>query len=804
MSHGPDLTGTTSIHLIGIGGAGMSSIARVLVGMGHRVSGSDAKDSAVLADLREIGVTTFVGHDASHIGDVSVVVRSSAVHGDNPEVEAAEAKGLPTLDRTEFLPLLAQRTPFVSISGTHGKTTTSSMTTIALDALGANPSFLVGSKIALLDASAAFTGGPMMVLEADESDGSFLSGPRVGALVTNVEADHLDHWGTWEALVDGFSRFLDGTDGPRIVCVDDPTLAEFARKAKSLGRPMIGYGFSEEADFRIVSNMSTPLGVAGDVETPQGVVHLQLGVPGRHNLLNATGALALVTSLGHAAADVADALGAYRGVARRFEPRGRADGVEFVDDYAHHPTELRAAIAAGRSHANGRLIVVFQPHRYTRTQALWDDFATTFDDVDVLVVTDIYPAGEKPRDRVTSDRLTDAIRRGSDVGHIEYRPTLAAAAGYTAGIVRDGDLVMSLGAGDVTTIADLVLARIVTSATTAEGVAQLVPDTPHHLSTRFAQSGLDVVLDQPLGPLCTYRVGGSADLFVRVDTQNQLETLAAVVASMIGAGTVDIDDIHVIGKGSNLLVADGGVRGLVVQLGDDFTDVEITRQGDGTVSVAVGAAALMPATARKLAAEGVTGFEWAVGIPGSLGGAVRMNAGGHGSEMAEVITGVHLIDLHSGEAQWMDPRDLQLGYRTSAVLSHQIVTKVDLSLIEGDPTIAGDRLSEIVHWRREHQPGGANAGSVFTNPPGDSAGRLIDTAGCRGLRIGTAEVSTKHANFIQADPDGRADDVMAVMKEVVRRVQDHHGITLHAETVLLGFPDSDVSVVKAPDMPGVG
>lgn len=792
-----DLAEPTTIHLIGVGGAGMSSIAIVLTGMGHRVSGSDARDSRVLEHLRSVGVMTFVGHHGHQIGDARLVVRSSAVGEDNPELVAAHAQGVPVLDRTAFLPLIAARTPFLSISGTHGKTTTSSMTAVALDVLGTRPSFLVGSRITSLGASAAFRGGSFMVLEADESDGSFLAGPRVGALVTNIEPDHLDHWGSWDALVAAFTKFLDETDGPRVVCVDDPTLAGFVDTSRHGVRPLIGYGFADHADYRIISSGANSRGAHGEVETPHGRVCLQLSVPGRHNLLNATGALALLTMLGHGVEEVARALGGYTGVARRFEARGTVDGADIVDDYAHHPTELRAAIAAGLSRSADRLVAVFQPHRYTRTSALWEDFATAFDGVDLLVITDIYPAGEKPIEGVSASDLANAIRQSSQVGRVEYRSTLEEAADHLAEIIGPGDLVMSLGAGDVTTIADLIIGRRSTEAARTVVPARSDQQRSNELVERLLEAGLVPQIDHPLGPLCTYRVGGNADVLVRIHDHDQLRALVGVLVPSDGPAPVEPGLVNVIGKGSNLLVADGGVRGLVVQLGGEFTEMEVIDRSNGLVTVRVGAAALMPATARRLARDGIIDFEWAVGIPGSLGGAVRMNAGGHGSEMAEVIHRAHVIDLQSGEARWLGPDELGLGYRTSSIGPHQIVTDVELSLREGDPRLAEERLAEIVRWRREHQPGGPNAGSVFTNPAGDSAGRLIDTAGCRGLRIGSAEVSTKHANFIQADPGGRAEDVMSLMKDVVGKVRDHHGITLHAETVLIGFDPEDVRYVKS-------
>jgi len=285
--------------------------------------------------------------------------------------------------------------------------------------------------------------------------------------------------------------------------------------------------------------------------------------------------------------------------------------------------------------------------------------------------------------------------------------------------------------------------------------------------------------DVPLGPLTTYRVGGPARWFV---TAERVEDLIDVAARREGR------DVLVIGRGSNLLVSDAGFDGIAVRLGEGFDVVE--RHGSspsGAPLVRAGGAASLPVVARRTVAWGLTGFEWAVGVPGSIGGAVRMNAGGHGSDMAASLVRVRLVDLGSGEDVSVDAAQLDLSYRSSNLRADQVVLHADLQLATGDVRAGEAELSEIVRWRREHQPGGQNAGSVFTNPPGDSAGRLIDAAGCGGLRIGTAEVSTKHANFIQSDVGGSADDVHALMVEVARRVAGVHGVHLHPETRLVGF-----------------
>jgi UDP-N-acetylmuramate dehydrogenase len=284
-----------------------------------------------------------------------------------------------------------------------------------------------------------------------------------------------------------------------------------------------------------------------------------------------------------------------------------------------------------------------------------------------------------------------------------------------------------------------------------------------------------VEIDAPLGPRTTYRVGGSAAVLVVVHDLADLVAMAAITAT---DGTATL----VVGRGSNLLVADQGFPGVALALGEGFDFEEIVDE-----TVVAGAARALPVLARSTVAAGLTGFEWAVGVPGSIGGAVRMNAGGHGADMAAALVAVTVVDLRSGDVEERPAEALDLRYRHSALEAHEVVADVRLRLAFGDRAESERALSEIVRWRREHQPGGQNAGSVFTNPSGDSAGRLIDIAGCKGLRIGTASVSTKHANFIQADPGGSADDVLAVMQEVRARVTERTGVVLVPETHLVGF-----------------
>ncbi len=453
--HALDLDRARNVHLVAIGGAGMSAIATVLAGRGHRVTGSDAVSSSATERLLALGVSVSIGHAAHQVGDAEFVVASSAVGDDNVEVVEARRRGLAVLARREALDALAASSPLASISGTHGKTTTTSMAAVALRGTGLDPSFVIGAEVPALGAAAHAGRDPVLVLEADESDASFLAGPRCAALVTNVEADHLEFWGGWSQLLDGFDEFLAGTEGPRIVCADDP-------QSRALGERhgAVSYGLAQDATYRVADLRCDPAGSSFTLDGPTGSVDVRIAMPGEHNALDAAGALALSAELGRDMGAAADALAGFGGAARRFERRGSHAGIDLVDDYAHLPTEVRAVLAAGRAGGWERVVAVFQPHRYSRTEALWQDFAGAFGDADVLVLTDIYPAGEAPRPGVSATLLRDALVDAAPELELHWCPTLAEVADELAELLRPGDLCLTIGAGDVTGVADLVLARL--------------------------------------------------------------------------------------------------------------------------------------------------------------------------------------------------------------------------------------------------------------------------------------------------------------------------------------------------------
>jgi UDP-N-acetylmuramate--alanine ligase len=445
-----DLSVPRRIHVIGIGGAGMSAIAAVLIEMGHRVSGSDLKASPTTERLAALGVTISVGHHAAHIADdTEIVTRSTAVPDHNPEVQEARRRGLPVARRADTLAAISATRRTVAVCGTHGKTTTASLLALALLDAGHRPSFIIGGELNEIGGGASWVpDGDLFVVEADESDGTFLELTCHGVVITSVEPDHLDHWVTVDALRDAFVAVARAAAGPVVACADDPGAAAVAAHVDA-----VTYGFDPASVVQIVDHAPDRGGQRFRLRRHgHHLADVDLAVPGIHNARNAAAAFTMAVELGADAAAVAAGLARYTGVARRFEPRGEVGGVRFVDDYAHLPTEVALTIDAARGLDPERLICVFQPHRYSRTESLWADFAGAFDGVDHLIVTGIYPAGEAPRPGITGRLVADAVTASAGSPPVTYVARRRDVAGVVGAILRPGDLCLTLGAGDLTTL----------------------------------------------------------------------------------------------------------------------------------------------------------------------------------------------------------------------------------------------------------------------------------------------------------------------------------------------------------------
>ncbi len=453
------------VHLVGIGGAGMSGIARVLLARGVPVSGSDAKDSRALAELRVLGADVHVGHDAAHLAGADTVVVSSAVRETNAELRAARERGLRVLLRAEALASLMVGRRRVAVAGTHGKTTTTSMLTVAAFACGVDPSFAIGGDLNEAASNAHHGTGDLFIVEADESDGSFLVYAPHAAVVTNVEADHLDHYGDEAAVVRAFERFTATIepDGFLVACADDPGSARLARVARAAGVDVRTYGTDEQADLRLEDVVvSGTTSAWTPVLRGRRLPRVQLAVPGRHLALNSAAALLTGLGLGLPEPALAAGLGGYTGVRRRMEHKGTAGGVRVYDDYAHHPTEVVAQLQAAREVVGaGRLVVAFQPHRYSRTLAFADRFGQALGAADEVVVMEVYAAGEDPVPGASGAAVAAAVPLPAE--RVHYEPSWSAVPAALAGRARPGDLVLTLGAGDVTQVGPEVLRLLGTS-----------------------------------------------------------------------------------------------------------------------------------------------------------------------------------------------------------------------------------------------------------------------------------------------------------------------------------------------------
>lgn len=438
-----------NIHFIGIGGAGMSAIAYVLIKRGYDVSGSDLRAGHVSAHLAEEGAMVFMGHDECQIDDADAVVVSTAIHANNPELVAAKRKGLPVFHRSDVLAEILNAAYGVAVAGAHGKTTTSAMVSCIAAESGVDPTIIIGGEVSSLGGNARNGAGKFVVAEADESDGSFLKLYPNIVVITNVENDHLDHYGTEENIYQAFKQFVANLKpgGKAVLCIDNPKVK---RLAEETDRDVITYGVEgEEADYT-ARNISYDIsGTTYDLYYhDEKVTQVMLIIPGRHNVLNSVGAFAAAREMGIKVEDILASLKKFRGVKRRFETKGKVHGIWVVDDYAHHPTEIGVTLKAARQTKPQRLVCLFQPHRFTRTKLLFDQFCTSFRECDQLVITDIYSAGEPPIPGINSAKLAQGIEAATGQ-KVEYVSRLPKAEEYLEQIVQPGDLVMTMGAGDV-------------------------------------------------------------------------------------------------------------------------------------------------------------------------------------------------------------------------------------------------------------------------------------------------------------------------------------------------------------------
>ncbi|CAB4531037.1 unannotated protein [freshwater metagenome] len=449
---------TKTVHFIGIGGAGMSGIARIMLSQGITVSGSDAKDSPVLAGLASLGAKTFVGHAAMNLGSSEVLVVSSAIDIGNPELIAAQAKKLIILGRAEALALLMSESTSIAIAGTHGKTTTTSMLTVALQSAGMDPSFAIGGMINSAGTNAHSGTGKVFVAEADESDGSFVAYQPVGAIVTNIEWDHVDHFPDYDSVLQAFQEFVNSIQpaGFLVACTDSPGVQQLLASIARTDIRIITYGAQGEYSFAQLS-LGAQESKARITRNGRVLGELALPVPGEHNVMNALATIAAGVEVGAPVASLFEGLSNFSGARRRFELKGMAHGIRVIDDYGHHPTEVMVTLTAARRYAGtGKVIAIFQPHRYSRTQAFTQEFAQTLSLADKVFLLEVYPAGEASIPGVSALNIAQLM----DSHVAVFQPSMIEVVEQILELAKPGDVIFTLGAGDVNSLAPVILTSL--------------------------------------------------------------------------------------------------------------------------------------------------------------------------------------------------------------------------------------------------------------------------------------------------------------------------------------------------------
>ncbi len=745
------------VHLVGVAGSGMSGIAALLIELGHTVSGSDKVSTTETDRLQRLGLRFREQHRPEEAGTADLIVFSSAIKNDNPILVSARNYGKPIVRRAEALAAIMRSKRGIVIAGMHGKTTTSAMTAHVLREGGLHPCHYVGAEIPVLGTNAHWDSrGQYFVAEGDESDGTVALFRPEHTLILNIEEEHLDFYADLDAIEKVFAQLITQTAGTVFYNLDDKNAA---RVCRSLARG-ISYGFADEADYRAVDIRLTGFASTFRVNhRGQDLGEAVLNVPGQHNVHNALGVIALASELGIAFEKIAKSLAKFEHARRRFEIKYDSPRFLLVDDYGHHPTEIRATLKAARSVGRKRVLTMFQPHRYSRTKALRKEFGRAFDDADRVVVTDVYGSSEAPIPGVTGQIIADEI-----VGHghrgVSYQPRLEWVHRAVGNMLESGDLVLSLGAGNIHEQLSALAADLVI----AEKLKELVGE------------GGDVRLYEPLSKHTTLRVGGPAQFWVEPRTEKAFAELIRF------CGDENLP-LFVMGRGSNLLVRDGGVRGVVVHpCGGDFDKIEI----DG-VEITAGVGAKLKEVAYAGKAAGIGGMEWMEGIPGAVGGGLRMNAGAMGAQTFENVVRVRYLDAN-GEAHTKSRDELEVHYRDFPLLEKNFAVS---AVFRGQPAPLEEivrKLEASQEKRRTSQPAAKSAGCIFKNPDSCPAGKLVDELGLKNAHVGKARVSEVHGNFIVNDGGATAADMLELIEKIKATALAKRGIELETEVQIVGEP----------------
>ncbi len=746
--------GELKIHLIGVAGSGMSGIAGLLLSLGHHVSGSDKVTTVETERLKKLGLEFYLQHQAEAITDADLVIYSSAIRPGNVEYDEAIRTNKSMVRRADALAAILNCKKGIIVAGMHGKTTTSSMAAHVLRAGGVKPSHYVGAEIPILGTNAHWDAeGEYFVAEGDESDGTLAFYHSEHAIILNIEEEHLDYYEDLAAIEAVFNNLLDQTHGNIFYCADDAN----ATRICSVRPRAISYGESAAADYRFQTVLSKAFRSQFKVyRKGTWLGDFTLNVPGRHNVSNATCVIALATELGVGVEKIAEAFESFRGAKRRFEVKYRSDNYMVVDDYGHHPSEIRATLSTARAIGAKRIFVMFQPHRYSRTLALKDEFGAAFKEADGVYVADVYAASEKPIPGVSGQTIVDAIAATGQTGAV-YQPDRFQIPIDIGRQLLPDDMVLSLGAGHIH----------------EQGTA-LAQDLARLEELQGVMGPGLIRLYEPLAKHTTLRVGGPAQFWVEPETE-------AGFAALVRHAMNNKIPLMVMGRGSNLLIRDGGIRGVVVHLArGEFRKIEVK---DGEITAGVGVKLKELAYAARDA--GIGGFEWMEGIPGNVGGGLRMNAGAMGGETFGNVASVRCLDGDC-EIHTRAPAELEVHYRDVPSLKINYALSAVFRGKPGDAAEIEKLLEASMLKRRASQPKESSAGCIFKNPAQCPAGKLVDELGLKNMSIGKARVSEVHGNFIVNDGGASASDVLELIEKIKATALKERGIHLDTEVQIVG------------------
>ncbi len=749
-----------SIHFTGIKGVGMSALALCCRDLGIKISGSDLAEIFVTDELlKRSNIKWQVGFSDQHVGKVDLLVYTGAHKAEkNIEVVAAQKKNIPAISHAEALGILMNQKKGISVCGVGGKTTISAIIATILTKVGLHPSFAIGvGDIQSLKTSGRFDNkGEYFIAEADEYCVSpSCRRPRFSyqkpqiIVIPNIEFDHPDVFKNLDHTIQIFKEFVETLpkNGLLIACVDNENIRKLLRLVKV---PVETYGFSKKADWQIRNYQQwkekTIFTLKGEKEE---IKNIQLLIPGKFNCLNAVGAIVAARFLDISSKEIKKAISFFQGTKRRFEFIAQVKGIKLYDDYAHHPLEIKSTLKAAKDwFSNKRIFVIFQPHTFSRTKKLFKDFSQSFSDASGVIFTDIYPSAREKKDlSISSELLARETRKGHQ--SVFYSPSKEEILDYLKKTVKKGDIIFTMGAGDIFRWHKDIIKKL-----------------------QAKERRLKIIRNKTLSNLTTFGIGGKAKCFCEINNLSELK-------KAINWAKEKKIPWFILGGGSNILIGDKGIKGLVIKIKDSPIKIKESR-------LMVGSGVTLSRLLLFSLENGLSGLEFLTGIPGTIGGAIVGNAGLKKRWIGDLVEKVITFNPKDNEIHEVSKKDCDFGYRTSRFLkTKEIIWQVVLDYKKLNKELIQKKMNVYIK-KRLNQPKGKSAGSIFKNPPGQSAGKLIEKAGLKGLSINGGMVSKQHANFIINFDKAKAKDVLELVSLIKKKIKEKFNIKLEEEIKLIG------------------